>query len=47
MQLTNTNNHYGILSIVLHWLMAVLVIGLIGLGLYMVDLPASPQKFTF
>ncbi len=28
----------------LHWLMALLIIGLIPLGLYMHDLPLSPQK---
>jgi cytochrome b561 len=28
----------------LHWLMAVLILGLLALGLYMHDLPLSPQK---
>ena len=28
----------------LHWLMAVLILGLLALGLYMSDLPLSPQK---
>ncbi|WP_313950229.1 cytochrome b [Accumulibacter sp.] len=31
-------------AIALHWLMAVLLIGLFGLGLYMSDLPLSPDK---
>lgn len=31
-------------AIVLHWLMALLTLGLIPLGLYMADLPLSPQK---
>ncbi len=28
----------------LHWLMALLILGLLALGLYMADLPLSPQK---
>jgi cytochrome b561 len=28
----------------LHWLMAVLILGLLSIGLYMADLPLSPQK---
>ena len=31
-------------AILLHWLMAVLILGLFGLGIYMADLPLSPQK---
>lgn len=31
-------------AIVLHWLMAVLLVGLFGVGLYMHDLPLSPWK---
>ncbi len=34
----NKTSHYGLVSILLHWLMALLVCGLFGLGLYMVDL---------
>ena len=34
----NTASAYGWFSISLHWLMAVLIFGLFGLGLYMVDL---------
>ncbi len=30
----------------LHWLMAVLILGLLALGMYMSDLPLSPQKLT-
>ena len=30
----------------LHWLMAVLIVGLLAVGLYMHDLPLSPQKLT-
>lgn len=35
----NTQDHYGVVAILLHWSMAVLVIGLAALGLYMVGLP--------
>lgn len=31
-------------SMLLHWLIAVLILGLFGLGIYMADLPLSPQK---
>ncbi|MDP2504661.1 cytochrome b [Oceanobacter sp. 3_MG-2023] len=34
----NTPNRYGLVAIVLHWLMALGVIGMFGLGLYMVEL---------
>ena len=36
--LTNTTQRYGWISIVLHWLMALTLFGLFGLGLYMVEL---------
>lgn len=35
----NTQDRYGIVAIVLHWTMALLMIGLVALGLYMVALP--------
>lgn len=38
MQLKNTRKSYGILSIFLHWIMTVLIIGLFLLGLWMMDL---------
>lgn len=37
-------NRYTRTAIALHWLMALLLIGLSGVGLYMSDLPLSPQK---
>tara|TARA_R110000868_G_scaffold179832_1_gene420283 strand:+ start:716 stop:1249 length:534 start_codon:yes stop_codon:yes gene_type:complete len=40
----NTQNHFGMITILLHWLMAILLIGLLALGVYMVDLPISLQK---
>ena len=38
MQLRNTRSRYGLLAILLHWMMAALLIGLYLLGDYMVDL---------
>ena len=34
----NTSNRYGLLSIVLHWLVAITVLGLFALGFWMIDL---------
>lgn len=45
MNLKNNKTHFGLVAISLHWLMAVLIIGLLGVGLYMVSLPLGPQKF--
>lgn len=44
MQLTNTQKRFGLVSIFLHWLMAILIIGMLILGIYMTDLPVSPEK---
>lgn len=44
MRLTNTDNQYGVISILIHWLLAILIIGLIILGLYMKSLPINPEK---
>jgi cytochrome b561 len=44
MRIVNNEDHYGIVTIVLHWLMAILIIGLLALGLYMVGLPISYDK---
>ena len=38
------NTTYTPIAKGLHWLMAVLILGLLALGLYMSDLPLSPQK---
>lgn len=38
MQLTNSRTEYGMVSITLHWVMALLIVGLFGLGLYMTSL---------
>ena len=39
--------HYTRTAKVLHWLMAVLLFGLLALGSYMQDLPLSPEKLQF
>lgn len=44
MQIKNTANNFGIVAIALHWIIAVLIIGLLALGLYMVALPISLEK---
>lgn len=38
MKIGNTEQGYGWLAILLHWLMAITIFGLFGLGLYMVEL---------
>jgi cytochrome b561 len=38
-RLANTDQRYGAVAIVLHWLMAALILALVALGLYMVTLP--------
>jgi len=38
MNIRNTEDSWGLVSIVLHWLVAVAVLSLFGLGLYMVEL---------
>ena len=38
-RLLNSERHYGAVAIALHWLMALLLIGLVAMGLYMVSLP--------
>ncbi|MDR3501616.1 MAG: cytochrome b [Legionella sp.] len=44
MQIKNSTTHFGIIAILLHWIIAVLIIGLLALGLYMVTLPISLEK---
>ncbi|RYV03936.1 cytochrome B [Shewanella sp. OPT22] len=38
MQLKNTTERYGLIAMLLHWIMALTIFGLFGLGLYMVEL---------
>lgn len=44
MQIKNTGNSFGIVTIFLHWLMAILLIGLVCVGLYMTSVPVT--EFT-
>lgn len=44
MRIKNTESRYGIVTIFLHWLMAIIMIGLVILGLYMTGLPISLEK---
>ncbi|NQZ24933.1 MAG: cytochrome b [Colwellia sp.] len=37
-RLKNSENSYGLIAIILHWLMAITIFSLFGLGLYMVEL---------
>jgi cytochrome b561 len=43
--LRNTLTSYGSVAKFLHWLMALVIIGLLCVGLYMSDLENSPDKF--
>ncbi|MBL7478884.1 cytochrome b [Legionella bononiensis] len=44
MHIKNTSSGFGIVAISLHWIIAFLIIGLLILGLYMVNLPISLEK---
>jgi cytochrome b561 len=48
--LTNSADRYGLVSRLLHWLMALLILTMIGIGAYMADLdkedPLRPQLFA-
>ena len=41
------STHYTATAKSLHWLMALLIFGLLALGFYMADLPLSPEKLQF
>jgi cytochrome b561 len=45
MNLRNTENGYGAVARALHWWMAIIMIGLICLGLYMTDQPDGDPKW--
>jgi len=47
MQVKNTAAHFGVISIFLHWLIALLILGQITLGLIMTRIPVSAQKLMF
>jgi cytochrome b561 len=42
--LTNTKHNWGWVSICLHWITAILILGLAAIGLYMTELPNTPSK---
>lgn len=44
MLLKNSSLRYGKIAIIIHWIMALLLIGLLILGLYMVGVPISLEK---
>ena len=45
MSLKNTTDHYGLIAKAFHWSMALIMMGLVLLGMYMVDLDRTPFKF--
>ena len=47
MHVTNTLTEYGIISKLLHWLSAILLIIQIPLGFYLVDLDFGDERITF
>jgi len=38
MNIKNSKNSYGLISMLLHWVMTILLMGLLGIGLYMTSL---------
>ncbi len=44
MPIKNSKDDYGLVAIILHWIMALLLVGLLIFGLYMVQLPVSFEK---
>jgi len=44
--LRNDSDRYGLVALVLHWLIALSILGMIGVGLYMTSLPDTPDKFA-
>lgn len=45
MSIKSTPARFGIVAKLFHWIMAAMILGMIGLGLYMHELPFSPEKF--
>ena len=43
--LKNSAEHYGLIAKTFHWVMALAVVVMLAVGLYMEDLPPSPDKF--
>jgi cytochrome b561 len=47
MQIKNSKTRFGIVAILFHWVIAILIIGLLAVGLYMVSLPFGLEKLKF
>jgi cytochrome b561 len=47
MRIKNTSTHFGIITILFHWVMAVLILGMLTLGIYMTRIPVSMQKLQY
>jgi cytochrome b561 len=47
MKVRSSEEKYGLVAIIFHWLIATLIICQIAVGLYMVDLPLSLEKVKF
>lgn len=47
MPVKNTEHRFGAVSMLFHWIMALIIIGMIALGLYMVELPIGLKKLKF
>ncbi|WP_221076637.1 cytochrome b [Agarivorans aestuarii] len=45
MNITNSPQRFGLVSKLIHWLMALLILSLIAIALYMDTLPRGPEKF--
>ena len=46
MGLRNSPAKFGVFAKLLHWSMGILLIGMLAVGVYMHELPISPDKFT-
>lgn len=47
MLIKNTANRFGLIAILLHWIMALLLIGLVAIGFYMTYIPISLEKLKY
>lgn len=47
MQIKNTANRFGIIAILFHWVIAILIIGMLCVGLYMKQLPIGLEKLQW
>ncbi len=47
MKMKNSTDQFGLVAIILHWVIAVLIIGLLAIGWIMVRMPISLEKLKF